>query len=277
MIIYRMLVAILCVLLCLTKGAAEADRTISSPGLVLTNSALDSSRVAVGAWVEIVYGTGARYRLSGKWRKKVTIRGVIQAVDWEQRQLTLIRQPEEETEILALDRIRTLRVIDTDAIEDEALESFAERGNMSTNKRVALKLITGTIGGLIGAMIATSSIDCNRGDNEDPFCELGAALLYGYPIGTAVGVNTLGPRDRSRMSRVMSLGVCLGGSIVGFIGGIGLTKANDMLWPSVLVGPAVGATLASELWSKPSGAQYISIDLMPNPKRMLSAIATLRF
>ena len=137
-------------------------------------------------------------------------------------------------------------------------QSFSRRseskGNMSPSKRVALKLIAGTLGGVVGATIVATSLPCFSTDyngNRPPFCDsLEPALLYGYPVGTAIGVTAIdvGPHDRSIKYFIKSLGVSLGGSAVGLIGGFGLALVNpDVLWPSLFVGPIVGATLASEL------------------------------
>ena len=161
------------------------------------------------------------------------------------------------------------------------------RGFMSTGKRVALKLITGTVGGLMGVMIVTESLPCFWKDYQGDrpiFCDsLGPALLYGYPAGIAIGVSqvvvkTVDPRVRSEMSLIKSLGVSLGGSAVGLIGGILLTHVNaDMFWPSFFISPIVGATWASERWCPPPAARHVSVGLVPYPKGSLSAVATLRF
>ena len=263
-------------------GDADAEM-----GGGLTGGELDSSRVAVGAWVEVVYGTGARRKLSGEWEERmVTVRGFVQAVDWGQRKLVLIREQKGGTKTLALDRVQTLTVIDAkNAVNSATLDSLAEsRDGMIT--RIALKLIVGTVGGLMGAAIVASSLPCYSkayyGDRPI-FCDsLEAAFLYGYPAGIAIGVSTVDvktvdPRDRSTMSLIKSLGVSLGGSAVGLIGGILLTDVNDdVFWPSFFVGPVVGATWASEWWRKPA-ARRLSVSLMPDPRGCLSAVATLRF
>ena len=157
------------------------------------------------------------------------------------------------------------------------LDSLGEsRGNMSTGKRVALKLIAGTLGGVMGAVIGASSGDGGQEINFGP-------ALYGYLAGIAIGVpvvevSGVDPRDRSILSLIASIGVSLGGSVVGVIGGGGLTLASqDALWPSILVGPVVGATLASERWSKSSAARRFSLGLAPNPRGSWSAIVTLYF
>ena len=144
------------------------------------------------------------------------------------------------------------------ATPDSLVESS---GFMSTGKRVALKLITGTIGGLMGVMIVAEALPCYWKDYQGDrpiFCDsLEPALLYGYPAGIAIGVSqvavkTVDPRIRSEMSLIKSLGVSLGGSAVGLIGGLLLTHVNDdVFWPSFFVGPIVGATWASEWWCPP--------------------------
>ncbi|MXY83367.1 MAG: hypothetical protein F4Y91_15200 [Gemmatimonadetes bacterium] len=170
------------------------------------------------------------------------------------------------------------------ATPDSLVES---RGFMSTGKRVALKLITGTIGGLMGVMIVAETLPCYWKDyhgDRPIFCDsLGPAFLYGYPAGIAIGVSqvavkTVDPRVRSEMFLIKSLGVSLGGSAVGLIGGVLLTHVNDdVFWPSFFVGPIVGATWASEWWCPPPAARRISVGLMPNPRGSLSAVAALHF
>ena len=104
---------------------------------------------------------------------------------------------------------------------------------MSHSKRVALKLIAGTLGGVVGVTIATTSLPCFSTDyngNRPSFCDsLEPALLYGYPAGTAIGVtaidvNTSDPHDRP----TKSLGPSLCGSTVGLIGGLGLALVSPL-------------------------------------------------
>ena len=94
-------------------------------------------------------------------------------------------------------------------------------------------------------------------------------VSIGYSLGTAIGVSKIDPHDRFIAS--------LGGSVVGLIGGIGLTSISEVLFPSLLVGPIIGATIMSERSRKPPQARRISVDLIPDPKGGLSAVATLCF
>ena len=49
-------------------------------GVVLEAGEIDSSKVKVGAYAEIIYGTGERDQVSGKWEKLDTAQGYIKAV-----------------------------------------------------------------------------------------------------------------------------------------------------------------------------------------------------
>ena len=163
-------------------------------------------------------------------------------------------------------------------------DSLAEsKSNMSTGKRVALKLIAGTLGGMVGFAMVISSLPCfpdDYPDGYDPiFCKSAeAALRYGYPVGIAIGVSLVGPRDRPITSFIRPLVLSLGGSAVGLIGGIWLTNVDsEVFWPSIPVFPIVGATLASELWRKPPQARRFFFFLAPTLNGGLSAVTTLRF
>ena len=169
--------------------------------------------------------------------------------------------------------LRAGLVLEASEIDSSTVEVGESRRNMSAGKRVALKLLAGTLGGMIGAVIGSSNCD---GGQEINFNCVGVAAL-GYWAGTAIGTNAF-PRHRSISSLIKSIGVSLGGSAVGLFVGLGLTLASpEKLWPSLLVAPVVGATWASERWRKPPPTRRISVGLVPNPRGSVSAIATLRF
>lgn len=170
----------------------------------------------------------------------------------------------------------------------DSLEVKDEKADIRIGKKLAYGALSGLgVGAVGGAMgFALGYEDCsNCGDNPGgcDFCGMGTLLgslfigSIGYSIGTAVGVSRVDPYD----SYIMSLG----GSVVGFIGGLGLTSASSgMLWPFLLVCPVVGATLASE-WSRslnladkpPPKPPRLFMNLVPDTRGHLSAIATLRF
>ena len=166
----------------------------------------------------------------------------------------------------------------------DSLEVKNEKADIRIGKKLAYGALSGLGAGAVGGAMgfALGYEDCsNCGDDPGgcDFCGMGALLgslfigSIGYSIGTAVGVSRVDPYD----SYIMSLG----GSVVGFIGGLGLTSASSgMLWPFLLVCPVVGATLASE-WSRslnPSDKKLpLFMNLVPDPRGRLSAVATLRF
>ena len=144
-----------------------------------------------------------------------------------------------------------------------AAVSDSTKDDMRPDKRIFNKQIHGVLGGLgVGAIIALGASSA---------AEESAIILVsiGYSLGTAIGVSKIDPHDRFIAS--------LGGSMVGLIGGIGLTSISEVLFPSLLVGPIIGATIMSERSRKPSQARRISVDLIPDPRGSLSAVATLRF
>lgn len=153
---------------------------------------------------------------------------------------------------------------------------------MESDKRVAKKLAYGALGGvgvgLVGWAIGLGMIDTatwpegGDGIGADFFSIFG--YFIGNTVGAAVGVSRVDPHDL--------FGASLVGSVVGLIGGIGLVGASEseLLLPSLLVGPVIGAMLASE-WSRslnPSDKKLpFFMNLIPDPRGHLSAVATLRF
>lgn len=103
----------------------------------------------------------------------------------------------------------------------------------------------------------------------------------GNLVGTAVGVSGVDPQDNFLItlggSALLGWGVPVA---IAFISG-----GENLIILSGLLGPIVGATIASERWRKPlaakphlkSEARRFSVGLVPDPKGGLSAVATLRF
>ncbi len=50
-------------------------------GVILQASEIDSSKVKVGAYAEVIYGRGEQDQVSGEWEKLNTAQGYIKAVD----------------------------------------------------------------------------------------------------------------------------------------------------------------------------------------------------
>ena len=154
--------------------------------------------------------------------------------------------------------------------------------NEGAGKRVAQKLMSGTLVGSFGAIMggfATYSLgvlgdqDCEWED--DPFLNVCDAHLraftlgaLGYTVGGAIGVHRVDPYDRFIPT--------LAGSASGFIAGlfVGIGVGNPL---PLLLGPPVLSAIASEWWRKPPEPRRFSVGLVPDRRGRLSAVATLRF
>ena len=161
-------------------------------------------------------------------------------------------------------------------------------------RRVSGKLLRGVVGGyaflwagtLIGAGIDGYYGKCRglfptneQHDSEDGLClDIGAFIgaSTGWALGVPIGVSVLEPNDRFIHT--------LGGSLGGFVTcGLFTMVSGGALWPSMIVAPIIGATLASE-WSryaqlsrKPPEPRRFSLGLAPDRRGGLLTVATLRF
>ncbi|MCY4605014.1 MAG: hypothetical protein OXE49_12350 [Gemmatimonadetes bacterium] len=297
--------SLLCMVSHVHADSVSAQAEASRAEVVLEADGIDSSTVEVGALAVVVYGQGERHPTSGEWAKLDTVRGYIKAVS--QRRLIIGLEPDEWSKWIALERIQTLSLIESashrseDGDSKQAAYGRAVRGltepsdrlsgilrrrdDMEPGKRVAIKLASGAFkgvaAGLVGGVIllgiaAESQREAEPGTDPSAAYAIEGAVAaisgfcIGNTVGSAVGVSKVDPHDRFIMS--------LGGSVVGLIGSIGLTYVSGgALWPSLFVGPVVGATVMSELWRKPPEARRFSIGLVPNSDGNLSAVATLRF
>ena len=291
-------------------GPAEALRA----GVVLKADEIDSSTVAVGALAVVVYSQGEQHPTSGEWTKLDTARGYIKAIN--QRRLIVGLEPDGWSKWIALERIQALVLVGfpspdaiaraselaTAAIEAETVtvpfqrsgtrdstqagsgraigqltempkESSVRTDDMGGHKRIAFKLFSGAFAGsasaFLGGTIGAEFESCPEGDCPFNEAAIGGAVI-GCIAGTALGVSNIDPHDRFFFPLL--------GSLLGFGTGIWLTSASyGELWPSLFVGPVAFATVMSELSRKPPKARRFSVDLVPNPKKGLSAVATLRF
>ena len=156
------------------------------------------------------------------------------------------------------------------------------REALRIGKKLAAGVLGGVVGGLAGAVIAEGQHQAIEGDDG-----IGGAIATmvgiwgGNLVGTAVGVSAVDPQDNFLITLAGS--VLLG---VGVPYAIATENGSDnLIILSGLLGPIVGAMIASELWRKPLSAKrhlkpkapLVSVGLVPNPKGGLSAIATMRF
>ena len=152
--------------------------------------------------------------------------------------------------------------------------------------RITKKLGAGVLGGIGGAFVGTvTMVGLHQPrEGDDGIGGAVAAMLGiwgGNLIGTAVGVSGVDPQDNFLItlagSALLGWGVPVA---IAFISG-----GENLIILSGLLGPIVGATIASEKWRKPLSAKRhlkpearrVSVGLAPDPKGGLSAIATLRF
>ena len=146
----------------------------------------------------------------------------------------------------------------------DTLSGKAQRRDAKgTGKRIAFKLVSGTLSGIgvsFGGLFLSSGVGV-RG-----WAPITWSVLIGYPVGSAIGVSLVDPHDRFIHSLI--------GSLLGVGIAASASSSSDI---NFLVFPPICATLASEIFRKLPKARRFSIGLVPNSNGDLSAIATLRF
>ena len=166
----------------------------------------------------------------------------------------------------------------------EAKKKREEEADTRIGKKLVAGVLGGVGGGLVGAVIMVESYQSKEGDDgiggafAAPFGFWGGNL-----VGTAVGVSGVDPQDHFLITLAGS--VLLGAGVPYAIAFISWKGSENLLILSGLLGPIVGATIASERWRRPLSAKLHlkpearrgSVGLVPNPKGGLSAVATLRF
>ncbi len=260
----RMAVIVLILGICLPE-ALQA-------GVVLEAGEIDSSKVRVGVFAEVVYGKGKRDPVSGEWEKLETASGYIKAVD--AKSLTLALKEGLGKKRIAFARIQTLLLAASS--RDMAKLKKATGVELSfariddRNWRIHRKLGAGALVGA-GFVLLWDKANPQEGDLVGFAVAASAAIFggIGYVIGVPVGVSRVDPHDRFIAS--------LAGSLIG--GGVGyhITRQEYKLWPSCLIFPLVGATAMSEVLRNPPEARRVSVGLAPGPDGSVSALATLRF
>ena len=281
--IIQSVLLVIAVSVTLIYGPASAQ---SSPqtliaGMVLEAGEIDSSQVKLGAYAEVIYGTGEQDQVSGKWEKLDTVEGYIKAVDAER--LTIGRGLWKEQ--IAFERIQKLIMAASDREIDRLKETTdtlsviddRRQGQNSTGGgRIAKKLAGGVLGGflfgLAGGTAAAAITDCTQ---DETFCELGNFVTggwYGYVVGVPVGMSSFDPYDQFKYS--------LAGSLIGGAASLVVFKkveTTEELWPVLFISPLIGAAVMSEVFRKPLENRRVSIGLLPGPNGRVSAVATLRF
>ena len=252
-------------------------------GEVLQAGEIDSSKVKVGAYAEVIYGKGEWDQISREWKKLDTARGYIQTVDAES--LTIGRGLWKEQ--IAFERIQKLIMAESgreiDRLKEtpdtlSVIDNRRQGRNSTDGGRIAKKLAGGVLGGflfgLAGGTAGAAIADCTE-DEDEIGCELENFLYlgwFGYVVGVPVGMNRMDPQDRFTYS--------LAGSLIGGAASLVIftdEETMEDLWPALVICPLVGAAVMSEVFRKPLENRRVSIGLLPGPKGRVSAVATLRF
>ena len=230
--------------------AAVCGPSALRAGVVLEAGAIDSSSVAVGAFVVVIYGQGEQHPVSGEWESLTTARGYIRAVDWERRQMTLAlgRDRDRWPQPIALHRIQTLVLVSSPSpgsgIGDRSAADKVETGPVvastgdSTervergvkNERTGIRIIKKVVAGTLSSIVL-SAIIAERLFTLDPEPELESGpfgrglavavnLVYTNMIGFPIGVSSVDPHDSFYKTL---LGGILGG-LGGFGTGMGLNR-----------------------------------------------------
>ena len=242
-------------------------------GEVLQAGEIDSSKVKVGAYAEVIYGKG---------EKLSTARGYIQAVDTES--LTISQGLGKQ---IAFEQIRQLILAESDREMDRlkkmtdtlsGIDNRRQGQNSTGGGRIAKKLTGGVLGGalfaLAGGAASAAISDCTE---DETFCKLGDSLIggwFGYLIGLPIGMNRMDPHDRFTYSLTGSL---IGGAASLAVFTMVEDETAENLWPTLVICPLIGAAVMSEVFRKPLENRRVSIGLLPGPKGRVSAVATLRF
>ena len=233
-------------------------------GVVLKAGEIDSSKVKVGAYAEVIYGMGG---------KLSTAHGYIQAVDAES--LTISQGLRKR---IALEQIQQLILAESSFAMDRLKKTthilFVRKENKP--RRIVGKLVGGVLGGgliaLVGGTAAAATSDCTE---DQTFCKLADSLTggwFGYLVGVPIGMNQMDSYDRFTYS--------LAGSLIGGAASLVIFTDEELaekLWPALVISPLVGAVIMSEFSRELPEDRRVSIGLLPGPQGSVSAVATLRF
>ncbi len=243
--------------------------------MVLEAGEIDSSKVEVGAYVEVIYGTGERDQVSREWKKLDTARGYIKAVDRER--LTIGRGLWQEQ--IAFEHIQKLILAESDREIDrlketpDSLSVKKENGNSRMTKKLGCGALAGFLSGIVGTGIAAAMGDCRSKDPGCFFAPLAIGGGIGWVVGAPIGVSLCDPHDRFTYS--------LAGSLMGSTVSLAVLKVDEKtaqkLWPALVISPLIGAAIMSELFRRPLEDRRVSIGLLPGPKGRVFAVATLRY
>ena len=143
------------------------------------------------------------------------------------------------------------------------VERYQKKADKREDLRIAKKVAAGVLGGvglgLVGAAIAVSEYEYQSNAGDDGIGGFFAPFFGfwgGNIVGTASGVSLADPQDNFFITLVGSalLGAGVPYSIAVISVETNLEAGDYLIVLSGLLGPIVGATIASEKWRKPLSA-----------------------
>ena len=154
------------------------SRTLQTE-IVLEVGEIDSSAVAVGDFVEVIYGKGERDPVSGAWEKLDTVKGYVKAVDAEY----LIVGERFLEEQIALEHVQKLIILDADRGIDKLRQPTDSLSvKMETSFRTGLMFEAGYFWG-----IRTKFLD---------FYSSGYKTNKGLPLSASLYINPIFSGER---------------------------------------------------------------------------------
>ena len=251
----------------LLEGGSYVNRNDDSNSYLKSNNSSEVVESYVGKRArQVIIAKGRYVRVT--YRKdngeSATLEGFVQAMD--ATELTIYRDVWRQT--IPKDKISALMI----------LNHLSQRQSRRLKDYSYTWIITGFFGGAIGWTIgsAIGGADCEQGDTFCGFEALGGGIigaLIGSTAGVVAGFVIL--RDQKPHGQ---FGVAMKGSLMGLGAGTVMTMAvNRKLWPSMLIGPVVGATIMSRRSHDTLEPRRFSVGFAPDRDGNLSAIATLRF
>ena len=180
--------------------------------------------------------------------------------------------------------------VDSLAVAAEAVDSLrvaADRvgSNIHPAKKFTAGVLGGVGGGLLGGALGLGlgQSKAESGTDPHPLNRTGFFVLgfwIGNAVGTAAGVSRIDPQGNFLTTLAGSAALGIGVPMI-----CNATDMGGLTFFSALFGPIIGATIGSELWRKPLSAELkskpesrrISVGLVPQLQRGLSAVAMLRF
>jgi len=254
-----------------SQGVEQATKESQGKTVtVMSGRQIDSSKIAIGWYAHIVYTSeeGTKRTATGQIMEKGTDYILIRVEDKVLKSWKTIAYRDMDTLVIAQHT--------RDIEEWRNVRPVQRHGEQSMQQ--LYWIITGFFGGAIGWVIGAriGGAGCEQGEI---FCD---GVTEGGIIGALIGSATSIVVARLVILRDQKphgpFGVAMKGSLMGLGAGTVMTMAvNRKLWPSMLIGPVVGATILSRRSHDTLDPRRFSVGFAPDRDGNLSALATFRF